>query len=422
MTGLSPLLDDLAWRGLIHHQTPGLEARLARGPITGYVGFDPTAPSLQLGNLVPLMLLAHLQRAGGKPIVVLGGGTGLIGDPAGKAAERPLLETEQVAANVATQRAQFAQFLRFGTGATDALLVDNLDWLGGLKLVEFLRDMGKHFTVGYMLQKESVKARLEAGISYTEFSYMLLQAYDFLELFRRHRCELQLGGSDQWGNITAGIELIRRVASGDAHGLVAPLVTTATGAKFGKSEGNAIWLDPALTSPYQFYQYWINADDRDVEGYLRGFTFLDRAAIADLMRRHAAEPGARIPHRALAHDLTERVHGPESAAGAAAATRIVFGEEDPTRAAAPVWAMLARELPSAVLPAGMSAGSPVLDLVAGTTLVQSKSDARRQLAQGGIAVNGRKVTDGGTAGPPLAGGYYWVQRGKKTSFVFTPAP
>ena len=422
MTGLSTLLDDLAWRGLIHHQTPGLEARLARGRITGYVGFDPTAPSLQLGNLVPLMLLAHLQRAGGKPIVVLGGGTGLIGDPSGKEAERPLLEPAQVAANVATQRAQFARFLSFGSGASDAMMVDNLDWLADLKLVEFLRDMGKHFTVGYMLQKESVKARLEAGISYTEFSYMLLQAYDFLELFRRHGCELQLGGSDQWGNITAGIELIRRVAGGDAHGLVAPLVTTATGAKFGKSEGNAIWLDPALTSPYQFYQYWINADDRDVEGYLKGFTFLDRAAIADLLRQHGAAPGARIPHRALAHELTARVHGREAAAGAAEATRIVFGEEDPTRAAAPIWAVLARELPSAVLPAGVSAETPVLDLVARTTLVKSRTEARRQLEQGGIAVNGRKVTDADAAGAPLAGGYYWVQRGKKTSYVFTPAP
>jgi tyrosyl-tRNA synthetase len=371
------LLDELAWRGLIHHQTPGLAARLARGPVTAYVGFDPTAASLQVGNLVPLMLLAHLQRAGGRPIVLLGGGTGLIGDPSGKSAERPLLDPAQVQANVARQREQFGRFLAFGDGPGDARLADNAEWLTRLGLVEFLRDTGKHFTLGYMLQKESVKARIESGISYTEFSYMLLQSYDFLELYRRHGCELQMGASDQWGNITAGIELIRRVTGAETHGLVAPLLTAATGAKLGKSEGNAMWLDPALTSPYQFHQYWINVDDRDVESRLALFTFLDRAAVAELMARHRDDPGARIPHRALARDLT---------------TRVTVGPD-----------------------------TPVLDLVAATDLVKSRGDARRQLAQGGVTVNGARVAEESAAGPPLDGGYYWVQRGKKASFIFTPS-
>jgi len=415
------LLDELAWRGLIQHQTPELAARLARGPVTGYIGFDPTAPSLQVGNLVPVMLLAHLQRAGGKPIVLLGGGTGLIGDPSGKTAERPLLDPDRVQANVATQREQFGRFLTFGPGPADAMMADNAEWLTKLDLVGFLRDTGKHFTIGYMLQKESVKSRVESGISYTEFSYMLLQSYDFLELFRRHRCELQMGASDQWGNITAGIELVRRAEGAEVHGLVAPLLTTTSGAKFGKSEGNAMWLDPALTTPYQFYQYWINVDDRDVERRLAMFTFLDRGAVGDLMARHRDDPGTRIPHRALARDLTARVHGEAAAAGAEQASRVLFGELEPRRAGAATWAMLARELPHGPLPPMVREDTPALDLVAGTDLVKSRSDARRQIEQGGILVNGVRVTESTATGPALDGGYYWVQRGKKTSFIFTPS-
>jgi tyrosyl-tRNA synthetase len=367
------------------------------------------------------MLLARLQRAGGTPIVVLGGGTGLIGDPSGKRAERPLLAADQVAEHTARQRRQFERLLDFD-GAHAARMVDNADWLTGLRLVDFLRDIGKHFTLGYMLQKESVRGRLEAGISYTEFSYMLLQAYDFLELYRRHGCELQLGGSDQWGNITAGIELIRRIAGGEAHGLSAPLITTAAGSKFGKSEGQSVWLDPALTSPYQFYQFWINADDRDVERHLKTFTFRGREEIAQLMAEQARAPGARAAHRALAADVTGLVHGATAAASAAEASRVLFGELDPDRAGPETWAMLAAELPHAVRPGALTPESPVLDLVAATSLVTSRSDARRQIAQGGIAVNGRRVADGAQTGAPLAGGYYWVERGKKHSFVFTPAP
>ncbi|MDH4043108.1 MAG: tyrosine--tRNA ligase [Gemmatimonadota bacterium] len=417
MTGT--LLDQLAWRGLLQDQTPGLAERLARGPIIGYAGFDPTASSLQVGNLVPVMLLAHLQRAGGRPVVVVGGGTGMIGDPSGRSAERPLLSREDVAANVERQRGQLARFLDF-SGEAGAVLIDNRDWLGQTALLDFMREVGKHFTVSYMLQKESVRSRMDAGISYTEFSYMLLQAYDFLELYRRHQCELQVGGSDQWGNITAGIELIRRVAGADAHGLVAPMVTTAAGVKFGKSEGNAVWLDPALTSPYQFFQYWINTDDRDVDRYLRMFTLRPQAEIAAFLADHARDPSARTPQRALAADVTGMVHGSGAAVSAAEASRILFGDLEPGEAHADTWRLLATELPSITLPPAITADTPVLELVASSTLVKSRGDARRQLAQGGIAVNGQRVSETATAGTPLAGGYYLVSRGKKSSFLFTP--
>jgi tyrosyl-tRNA synthetase len=416
---MQTLLDELAWRGLIQDQTPGLADRLARGPLSGYVGFDPTASSLQVGNLVPVMLLAHLQRAGGRPVVVVGGGTGLIGDPSGKRTERPLLSLDQVAENVDRQRHQFGRFLDFD-GPHAALLVNNADWLGQLKLVDFLRDTGKHFPLGYMLQKESVRARLEEGISFTEFSYMLLQAYDFLELYRYHGCELQLGGSDQWGNITAGIELIRRVEGAEAHGLSAPLITTASGAKFGKSEGESIWLDPDLTSPYAFYQFWINADDRDVEAHLCKFTFRAREEIAALMAEHARTPEARVPHRALAADVTTLVHGERAAHGAAEASRLLFGDLEPGQAEAETWELLARELPSADLPDGLGPETPVLELLVASTLVKSRGEARRQLSQGGVSVNGRRATESSTIGEPLAGGYYLVQRGKKAGFLFVP--
>jgi tyrosyl-tRNA synthetase len=278
----SNVLQELEWRGFVQQATPGLAAHFAKGAVTAYCGFDPTAPSLQLGNLMPLMMLANLQRGGHRPIVLMGGGTGLIGDPSGKAGERPLLSKEQIRENLQRQRDQMARFLNFGAGPSAALLLDNAKWLGAQSLIDFLRDVGKHFTVNIMLQKESVKARLESGLSYTEFSYMLLQAYDFLHLYRERKCTLQVGGSDQWGNITAGVELIRRIENAEAHGLVAPLVTMASGRKFGKTEEGAIYLDPQLTSPYKFYQFWINVDDRDVEKYLKLFTHLPEDDIGNL--------------------------------------------------------------------------------------------------------------------------------------------
>jgi len=416
-------LDELAWRGLLFDATPDFRERLKQGPITGYVGFDPTAPSLQVGNLVPVMLLAHLQRAGGKPIVLLGGGTGLIGDPSGRRTERPLQEVEKVEENVERQRRQFGRFLDFHEGPAGAAFLNNAEWLVKLQTVAFLRDVGKHFTLSYMLQKESVKGRMADGISYTEFSYMLLQAYDFLHMYRTIGCELQLGGSDQWGNITAGIELIRRADGGDAHGVCAPLLTSATGAKFGKSAEGTVWLDAERTRPYEFYQYWINADDRDVESYLKIFTFKARDEIERLMESHAASPGAREPQKALALDMTARVHGEEIAKRAAEAAEIMFGGGKPAEAKAATWQMLAGELPHCPLPDGFSPDYPVVDLVSGSTLIKSKGEARRQIAQGGISVNGRRVTEtDATVGTPLEGGYYWVQRGKKSHFIFEPRP
>ena len=419
---MTSLLHELTWRGLLQDQTPGLEERLARGPVAGYVGFDPTAPSLQVGNLVPIMLLAHLQRSGGKSIVVVGGGTGMIGDPSGKRDERPLLAPVQVRDQAERQRRQLERFLDFSPGPRGAELADNTEWLGSVDLLGFLRDVGKHFTLSYMLQKESVKNRLDSGISYTEFSYMLLQAYDFLHLFRTRHCELQLGGSDQWGNITAGIELIRRVEGAEAHGLSAPLLTTSGGAKFGKSEAGAVWLDPELTSAYRFYQFWLNADDRDVEAYLRAFTFKGRDEIAGLMARHVAGPEHRIPQRELAGDMTGRVHGDIARDRAVEASRIAFGELDPRKAAAGVWQMLATELPCAPLPAGATETTSVVDLVSSTGVVKSKGEARRLIEQGGLYLNGERVSGGeAVAGPALAGGHYWVRSGKKNQYILRPA-
>jgi tyrosyl-tRNA synthetase len=419
---MKQLLDELTWRGLVEDQTPGLVERLAQGPITGYVGFDPTAPSLQVGNLVPVMLLAHLQRAGGKPIVVMGGGTGLIGDPSGRRGERPLLDEVVVQENVARQQQQMGRFLDPEPGSHQAEIVNNAEWLTSLNLLEFLRSTGKHFTLSYMLQKESVKSRLDEGISFTEFTYMLLQAYDFLQLFRTRQCELQLGGSDQWGNITAGRELVRRVEGAEVHGLSAPLLTTASGVKAGKTEEGALWLDPSLTSPYAFYQHWVNTDDRDVQSYLRVFTFQTESEIADLMRHHEADPGTRGPHRALALDLTGRVHGADVAARAVEAARILFGELDPRAAGADTWRMLAREVPSA--PIDLSSPKDALELTLAAGFCKSKGEARRLLSQRGVYLNGAPLSEHDTAGSDhlLAGGFLWLRRGKKNdAILFTTA-
>src|SRR5438477_1703302 len=324
----SNVLQELDWRGFVQQATPGLAAHFAKGPVTAYCGFDPTAPSLQLGNLMPLSLLANLQRTGHQPIVLMGGGTGLIGDPSGKSSERPLLSKEQIRENVRRQRDQSARFLDFGTGPTAALLLDNAKWLVEQRLIDFLRDVGKHFTVNVMMQKESVKTRMESGLSFTEFSYMLLQAYDFLHLYRERQCTLQVAGSDQWGNITAGVELIRRVENAEVHALVAPMVTRASGQKFGKTESGAVYLDPEMTSPYKFYQFWINVDDRDVENYLKLFTLKSRQEIDGLISRHHGMPAARNAQKALAVDVTHRVHG-QDADAAIAASAILFADVEP---------------------------------------------------------------------------------------------
>src|SRR3989449_6839342 len=376
------LFAELEWRGFVHHATQEIATHLGAERRTVYCGFDPTAPSLQLGNLMPIMLLRHFQLAGHKPIVLMGGGTGLIGDPSGKRSERPLLSKEQIREHLQRQRDQMARFLDFD-GPAQALVLNNADWLVTQRLVDFLRDVGKHFSVNIMLQKESVKARLDTGISYTEFSYMLLQAYDFLHLFRERHCTMQVGGSDQWGNITAGIDLIRRVKGGEAHGLVAPLVTMAAGAKFGKTEAGAIYLDPALTSPYEFYQFWRNADDRDVERYLKLFTFKTADEIRDLMSAHSGNPGARAAQEALAKDITSLVHGDKALAGVVQAAAALFGEISIDTA-------LEEHAPTKKVEVRPDT---VVDALVQSGLTKSKSEARRLIKQGGVYVNNRRVTE-----------------------------
>jgi tyrosyl-tRNA synthetase len=410
---MSDLVAELEWRGFVHHATRELAAHLAAGRRTLYCGFDPTAPSFQVGNLMPLMLLRHFQLAGHRPIVLMGGGTGLIGDPSGKQSERPLLSEAQIRENVRRQRDQLVRLFDFDAKETRVLVLNNADWLVTQRLVDFLRDVGKHFSVNVMLQKESVKARLEAGISYTEFSYMLLQAYDFLHLYRKEQCTIQVGGSDQWGNITAGIDLIRRVEGGDAHALVAPLFTTASGAKFGKTEAGTIWLDPSLTSPYKFYQFWINTDDRDVERYLKFFSLKPRDELKQLLHRTKQDPAKREAQRALAQEVTERVHG-EAARSAMVAAEILFGEFDPHQASGRVFETLAQEIPTMTI--SRRDGVTLIEAVVQSGLAKSKGEARRAIEQGGIYVNQQRVKDVEKRIEPgdwLADGTLLLRKGKK---------
>jgi tyrosyl-tRNA synthetase len=419
---LSTLLPDLRWRGLVHDVTEGLEGRLATNePIRAYNGFDPTFRSLHVGNLVPIYGLVRLQRAGGQPVALVGGATGLIGDPSGRSNERALLDRASVQANVHAIRDQLARFLDFAPGSTQALVVNNLDWLGEARLLDFLRDVGKHFTIPYMLDKDSVQTRLGKGLSFTEFSYMLLQAADFAHLQRSHGVELQCGGADQWGNITAGLELIRRTARPGAgsrepaHGLAYPLLLSPSGAKFGKSEaGDSIWLDASLTSPYRFYQYWLDADDRDVGVYLRWFTMFDRGRIEELEAEHVAAPERRTAQRALARDVTEAAHGRGAAERVARVSEILFGG-DPTHAGAQALADLAAEIPASPWPED---GAPmdIVTILVATGAAGSRADGRRLVEQGGVHVNGASVRDvAATFGPDdlLAGRYLLVRKGKR---------
>ena len=410
------LLDELQWRGMLYQHTETLGAALGAGRVTAYCGFDPTAPSLHVGNLVPVMTLAHLQRAGHRPIALVGGGTGMIGDPSGKTAERQLNTPDVVRENSEAIREQLSRFLDFSPGKTGALMRDNAEWLLPLKAVEFMRDVGKHFTVNYMMQKDSVKSRLDGGISYTEFSYMLLQAYDYLQLHRREACTLQIGGSDQWGNITAGIELIRRVDGHDAHALTMPLVTTATGTKFGKTEAGAVFLDAKRTSPYQFYQYWVNADDRDTSKFLRLFTLRSPEEIGALERAIAERPAAREAQQALARDVTERVHGAEASRAAVEVSTLLFGKGEASGLSAPALAALAAEVPFAEIAAPANGEFDVLDLFVTAQLAASKGAARRLLEQGGLAVNGRKLgadERAVAASAMLAGGHLLLKKGAR---------
>ena len=415
---LPPMTDILAvarTRGFLHDATPGLAERLATGPITAYVGFDPTADSLHVGNLVPVMGLAWLQRTGGRPVALVGGGTGMVGDPSGKRNERPMLSQQQVDANAAAIRGQLEKFLDF-SGNQAAKVLNNAEWLRGLKLLEFLRDTGKHFTVNYMLQKDSVKSRMESGISFTEFSYMLVQAYDFWHMHETMGVELQMGGSDQWGNITAGIELIGRRSQKSAHGLVFPLLTTAAGNKFGKSEDGNVWLDANKTSAYKFYQFWLNTDDRDVAGWLKLFTFMELDEIEALLAEQARDPGKRVAQRRLALEVTGRVHGAETAERVIAASAILFGGQPLVAASPEVLEVLEGEVPVASLSiAGLSDGVSLVDALVTAGLASSKADAKRGVEQKGYSVNGETVGAGRVLKEEdlLAGRYIVLQKGKK---------
>ncbi|GAA0933387.1 tyrosine--tRNA ligase [Nonomuraea longicatena] len=410
------ILDELEWRDVLAQTTDidALRQAFAGGPITVYAGFDPTAPSLHAGNLATLLILTRLQRAGHRPIGLVGGATGLIGDPSGRSTERALNSSEVVAEWVARIRRQVERFLTFD-GANAATLVSNLDWTAELSAIDFLRDVGKHFPVNRMLARESVSARLGGeGLSYTEFSYQLLQSNDYLELYRRHGCVLQVGGSDQWGNITAGVDLIRRVEGAHVHALTGKLITKADGTKFGKTAGGAIWLDPELTSPYAFYQYWLNADDRDVVRFLRVFTFRTREEIDALEKAVADRPFAREAQKALAEDLTTLVHGAEQLAAAQAASRALFGQGALEELDAATLAAALAEVPKASVPA---LGASYVDLMAESGLVESKSAARRAVKEGGAYLNNNKITDEAyTPGPDdlLHGRFLVLRRGKKS--------
>jgi tyrosyl-tRNA synthetase len=389
---MTDLLDDLKWRGLIAQTTDEKALREAlKKPITLYVGFDPTAPSIHVGNLVVLFVLRRFQLAGHNPLPLVGGATGLVGDPSGKNEERTLNTTDVVAQWVDRIKKQLSKFMDFDSKTNPAVMVNNLDWTAPMSAIEFLRDIGKHFSVNQMLSKDAVSARLEKdGISYTEFSYQVLQSMDYLELYRRHNCTLQIGGSDQWGNITAGLDLIRRVESGSAHALTVPLLTKADGTKFGKTASGSVWLDPEMTSPYAFFQYWLNSDDKDVINFLKVFSFKSRAEIETLEKSHNENPGAREAHRELARELTSLVHSPEIAQRVEDAARALFGQGDLTELDEATLAGALSELPRVQVKSGEEIPTWV-DLLAATGVVDSKSAARRIVKEGGAYLNNEKV-------------------------------
>jgi tyrosyl-tRNA synthetase len=389
------LFDELKWRELVYDGTEGVEEFLNRDRVTAYIGFDPTASSLHVGSLLPVMCLARLQRFGHAPIGLVGGGTGLIGDPSGKALERQLLTAEQVDANAKGIRAQLERFLDFTATPNAAVMANNIEWLQPIGFLDFLRDVGKHFTVNAMMAKESVKRRFagDEGISFTEFSYQLLQAYDYLVLHDRFKCNLQMGGSDQWGNITAGCDLVRRVRGARVHGLVLPLVMTAAGTKFGKTEAGTIWLDAERTTPFRFYQYWLNTDDRDVVRYLKYFTWLDQAIITELERHVVSAPDQRDAQRTLAREVTALVHGPAEVERAERASAVLFGSSLESATAAEILAVF-DDVPAIDLERStLETGIGIAELVVTAGLAASKGEATRLIKQGGLYVNDRRMTD-----------------------------
>ena len=416
-------IEELEWRGMIHDIMPGTQEKLAEGMKAGYIGFDPTADSLHVGSLVPIMILKHFQKAGHQPFVLVGGATGMVGDPSGKSQERNLLDADTLDKNVAGLKNQLSQFLDFSNGDNKAVMVNNYDWFKDFSFLDFIRDVGKHLSVNYMMANDSVKKRLDTGMSFTEFSYQLVQGYDFLRLFKDHNCIVQLGGSDQWGNITTGTELIRRIAQGEAFAVTTPLMKKADGSKFGKSEAGNVWLDPARTSPYKFYQFWINATDADVAQFLKTFTMMSKAEIENLITQHEEDPGQRLAQKELAKQVTSMVHGEEAYNKAVEASQIVFSKN-----AVEQVKQLSEEdfldifggndmksLDKSLLKHGLS----VIDFITEIGLCSSKGDSRRMLKQNSISINTEKVNDEKeiTSEDLLSNKYILAYKGKKQKLI-----
>lgn len=419
------LIQELTWRGMLQDIMPGTAEQLDKEPTAGYIGFDPTSDSLHIGSLAPILLLLHLQKAGHRPVALLGGATGMIGDPSGKSEERNLLSEEQLEKNIAGIRKQLSKFLDFNSVHPNAAtIVNNYDWFKNMGFIEFLRDAGKHITVNYMMSKDSVRKRIEGetGISYTEFAYQLMQGYDFYWLYKNKNCKLQMGGSDQWGNITTGAEFIRRKAGAEAFAFTCPLITKADGSKFGKTEKGNVWLDPEKTSPYQFYQFWLNAADADAEKWIRIFTFLDRSAIEEITREHQQDPGARLLQKTLARELTVFVHSQEEYEKAVETTAKLFSQQH-----APADQLSVSDLESmeGVIKFDyplekLRQGIDIVSFLAETTIFPSKGEARKMALQGGISINRNKQNDINTLINQdllLHGQYLLVQKGRKNYYL-----
>lgn len=425
---MTDLIKELSWRGMIHDIMPGTEELLKNGIVSGYIGFDPTADSLHIGSLVQIMLLVHLQKAGHKPFALVGGATGMVGDPSGKSAERQLLTAEEINRNLSGIRKQLENFLDFNCGANSAEIVNNYDWFKDFNLLDFIRDIGKHISVNYMMAKESVKKRLETGMSFTEFTYQLIQGYDFYWLYKNRNVRLQMGGSDQWGNIVTGTELIRRKAGGEAFALTTPLIKKADGTKFGKTEEGNVWLDPEKSSPYKFYQYWLNSSDEDAGNYIRVFTLMDQKTIENIEEQHSQAPHQRLLQKKLAEDITTRVHSKEEYEMAVKASNILFGNstaEDLNALNERTLLAVFEGVPQCRINREIySSVQNVTDLLSTLTngvIFQSKGEARRMIQGGGVSINKSKISDPAQSVeyPLLNDKYLLVQKGKKNYFLLT---
>lgn len=417
-------IEEMQWRGMIHDMMPGTEEALMKKVSAGYIGFDPTADSLHIGHLVQIMTLVHFQRAGHKPYALVGGATGMVGDPSGKSQERNLLDAETLDHNVACVKGQLEKFLDFDCGENSAEMVNNYDWFKDMSFLDFIRDVGKHITVNYMMAKDSVKSRLETGMSFTEFSYQLVQGYDFYHLNKHKNCIVQLGGSDQWGNIVTGTELIRRKGGGEAYAVTTPLIKKADGTKFGKTAGGSVWLDPEKTSPYEFYQYWINAADADAENYIRIFTLKSKEEIEAIIAEHYEAPHMRNLQKSLAEDITSRVHGEDALKTAIAASNILYGkstEDDLKSLSERDFFAIFDGVPQATVSrADVEEGMGIVDALAGKTgFLKSNGEARRELKGNAIAVNKTKVSEDYTINPDtlINDKYVLLSKGKKNNFI-----